>query len=232
MQVEPIKKETLTEQIIKQLAEKITSGELKPGERLPDERTLATMFGVTRSRIREALRALSLIGLIDIRPGGGSFVSDSDTQVPHETILWTFHREITNLKDLYAARQLIEGAVYLSCFDNKTDEVVQTTQTYANRLLDLDITSETNEGFASLIDEIDSYIGETCGNGIYAKLMQTMVILRHDSTLRILSIPASRESAILWRVKVLKAFAQDSREQMEAALNGFFTNSVRELTDF
>lgn len=51
MEVKPVKKETLTEQIMNQLAEQITSGELKPGERLPDERSLAEMFGVTRSRI-------------------------------------------------------------------------------------------------------------------------------------------------------------------------------------
>lgn len=232
MNVEPVKKETLTEQVMSQLAEKITSGELAPGERLPDERSLAAMFGVTRSRIREALRALSLIGLIDIRPGGGSFVSQDSSSLPRETVLWTYHREMHDYEDLYTARKLIESTVYLSCFENKTDEIVEKLGTYADQLLGLDIIDISNEDFADLIDEIDLYVGSVCGNGIYDKLMQTMIILRRASSLRILSIPASRESAILWRVKILKAFAREDPSQLHIALDGFFSSSVAEVTKF
>lgn len=230
MEVKPVKKETLTEQIMNQLAEQITSGELKPGERLPDERSLAEMFGVTRSRIREALRALSLIGLIDIRPGGGSFVSEQSAQIPKETILWSYHREISDYENLYDARKLIEGTVYLSCFDRRTDEVVDTLQDYAEQLFSLDTNKVSAERFSSLIDEIDTYVGAHCGNGIYDKLMQTMIVLRHESALQILSSPASKESAVLWRVKVLKSFAQDDRSRVVSNVDGFFANSISQLT--
>lgn len=230
MEVKPVKKETLTEQIMNQLAEQITSGELKPGERLPDERSLAEMFGVTRSRIREALRALSLIGLIDIRPGGGSFVSEQSAQIPKETILWSYHREISDYENLYDARKLIEGTVYLSCFDRRTDEVVDTLQDYAEQLFSLDTNKVSAERFSSLIDEIDTYVGAHCGNGIYDKLMQTMIVLRRESALQILSTPASKESAVLWRVKVLKSFAQDDRSRVVSNVDGFFANSISQLT--
>ena len=53
MECEPLKKVTLTEQIMEQIAGMITSGQLKPGDKLPNERDLAELFGVTRSRIRE-----------------------------------------------------------------------------------------------------------------------------------------------------------------------------------
>ncbi len=229
MEVKPVKKETLTEQIMNQLAEQITSGELKPGERLPDERSLAEMFGVTRSRIREALRALSLIGLIDIRPGGGSFVSEQSAQIPRETILWSYHRELSDYENLYDARKLIEGTVYLSCFDRRTDEVVDALQDYAEQLFSLDTNVVDAETFCALIDEIDTYVGANCGNGIYDKLMQTIIVLRHESALQILSIPASKESAILWRVKVLKSFAQDDRSRVASNIEGFFANSISQL---
>lgn len=229
MEVKPVKKETLTEQIMNQLAEQITSGELKPGERLPDERSLAEMFGVTRSRIREALRALSLIGLIDIRPGGGSFVSEQSAQIPRETILWSYHRELSDYENLYDARKLIEGTVYLSCFDRRTDEVVDALQDYAEQLFSLDTNKVDALTFCALIDEIDTYVGANCGNGIYDKLMQTIIVLRHESALQILSIPASKESAILWRVKVLKSFAQDDRSRVASNIEGFFANSISQL---
>lgn len=232
MQVEPVKKETLTEQVMSQLAGKITSGELEPGERLPDERSLATMFGVTRSRIREALRALSLIGLIEIKPGGGSFVSEKGGQIPRETLLWSFHRELSNVSDLYDARRLIEETVYLSCYDHRTDEVVQVLQRYSEQLLELDPANVDLDDLLDLLDEIDTYVGEHCGNGIYAKLMGTMIVLRHDSARRILSVPASSDSAILWRTRILKAFNQDDREVFASTVDSFFTSSVKQLTEF
>ena len=77
MGIKPIKKVTLTEQIMQQIASQIISGQLKPGEKLPTERAFAEMFEVNRGRIREALRALSLIGLVNIKPGEGSFVSSN-----------------------------------------------------------------------------------------------------------------------------------------------------------
>lgn len=231
MQLEPVKKETLTEQVMNQLAEKITSGELKPGERLPDERSLSAALGVTRSRIREALRALSLVGLVDIRPGGGSFVSEQSGKMPREAILWSYYRELANYDDLYAARRLVETAVYLSCYDNRTQQIVDQLVAYVDRLLDLDVINMSAEDFAAVIDEIDGYVGERCGNGIYTKLMQTMIILRHESSLRILNLPTSRQSATLWRVKILKAFTQDDRDLVETTLNGFFDNSIREISE-
>ena len=66
LQFTTLNKITLTEQVMQQLASKIISGELKPGEKLPPERDLAEMLQMTRSRVPEALRPLSLIGLVSI----------------------------------------------------------------------------------------------------------------------------------------------------------------------
>lgn len=80
MEITPVKKVTITEQIMEQLATQIIDGKLAAGEQLPTERELAVVFNVTRSRVREALRALSLIGMIVIKPGEGTFVSDNKVQ--------------------------------------------------------------------------------------------------------------------------------------------------------
>ena len=61
-----------------QIADKIVSGELKPGEKLPNERSLAMHLGVSRGQVREALRALSLVGLVVIKPNDGTFVSEAE----------------------------------------------------------------------------------------------------------------------------------------------------------
>ncbi|MGH8167925.1 MAG: FadR/GntR family transcriptional regulator, partial [Woeseiaceae bacterium] len=77
LDIEPVsKRQALPEQIVRQLIGLVRSGALKPGDRLPAERALADELGVGRPTLREALRALQLLGILDIRHGGGVFVSE------------------------------------------------------------------------------------------------------------------------------------------------------------
>src|SRR3954470_10882631 len=70
--------------VLEQLREAILSGRIRPGERLPNERELCERFGVGRPTLREALRSLEAVGLIEVRPGkaGGSYaVTPSEATV-------------------------------------------------------------------------------------------------------------------------------------------------------
>ena len=230
MEVEPVKKITLTEQIMQEIASQITSGQLKPGEKLPNERALGEMFNVTRSRIREALRALSLIGLITIKPGDGSFVNEEGIKIPDETLLWIYHQEIHNHDEIYAARKLIETEVYLTCFDHRTPDIISRITSYGDVLFDADINEISSDTFYTLISDIDHYVGSACGNNIYNKLMQTMVLLRKESAMKILALSTSRASAIYYRKKIIDCFHQDDREKLKKALDDFFKYSIQSIT--
>ena len=63
-------------EIVKQLREMISEDELKPGDKIPSERELSERLNVGRSSVREALRALELLGLIGTRIGEGTFIKD------------------------------------------------------------------------------------------------------------------------------------------------------------
>lgn len=62
--------------ILKQIIENIQSGKLKPGAALPAERTMAETMGVSRAALREALRALELLGIMKSVPGGGNYITE------------------------------------------------------------------------------------------------------------------------------------------------------------
>lgn len=106
-----IKREALPEQIVRQLVGLVKAGQLKPGDRLPAERTLAEELGVGRPTLREALRALQLLGIVDIRHGGGVFV----TGLEPDTLLGPLHLFLGldrhRLETILEARKVIEGAV-------------------------------------------------------------------------------------------------------------------------
>jgi molybdopterin/thiamine biosynthesis adenylyltransferase/DNA-binding transcriptional regulator YhcF (GntR family) len=77
-EIRPVVRSTLVRSVITRLVSLITKGTFKPGERLPSERQLAKKLEVGRSTIREALQSLSLMNLIDIQPGRGTFVKEID----------------------------------------------------------------------------------------------------------------------------------------------------------
>ena len=76
MEIKSIQTKKIYENIVEQIIMLIREGMLKSGDKLPSERTLAEMFDVSRASLREALSVMEIVGIIDIRPGEGSFVSD------------------------------------------------------------------------------------------------------------------------------------------------------------
>jgi GntR family transcriptional repressor for pyruvate dehydrogenase complex len=72
--LQPLKRTRLYEEIIDQILGQIRDGELSPGDRLPPERELAVQMGVSRTAVREALRAMETIGYVESKVGGGTFI--------------------------------------------------------------------------------------------------------------------------------------------------------------
>jgi GntR family transcriptional repressor for pyruvate dehydrogenase complex len=72
--LEPIRPKKISEEIVNQIKQLISRGELKPGDRVPSERELATMLGVSRPSVREAIMVLEAMGFLESRQGGGTFV--------------------------------------------------------------------------------------------------------------------------------------------------------------
>ncbi len=70
----PIRPKKLSEEIFDQVKNLITDGQLKPGEKIPSEREMATLLGVSRPSVREAFMKLETMGLLESRQGGGTYV--------------------------------------------------------------------------------------------------------------------------------------------------------------
>ncbi len=79
---EPLRKQTIVENIINKLMEMIAKGELRPGSALPSERDLASMLNVSRTSVREAVKALSYNGILEVKPGSGTYLTEQALSRP------------------------------------------------------------------------------------------------------------------------------------------------------
>jgi len=98
----------ITEQVVRRIKELLISGELEAGSRLPSERVLAERLAISRPSLRAALKALSVMGVINSRPGSGTFIVDSIPEVFTEPIHFLTLINRTSTSELFEARSIIE----------------------------------------------------------------------------------------------------------------------------
>src|SRR5690554_6426529 len=108
MKLKPIKNSRVYEQVIDQIKELIYTGQIKRGDKLPSERKLKEQLDVSRASIREAFSALEMIGLIESRPGEGTFIKTSPDKNVLEPLSIVLMLEENNIQDLIELRKLLE----------------------------------------------------------------------------------------------------------------------------
>jgi GntR family transcriptional repressor for pyruvate dehydrogenase complex len=103
----------ISDQIIAQIRDAILSGKLKPGYRLASEKELADQFEVSKASMREALRVLEVMGLIEMRKGisGGIFMAEVGMRTTIHSIINFLHFQPITIKEITLLRYLIEPAV-------------------------------------------------------------------------------------------------------------------------
>ncbi|HEV8311130.1 MAG TPA: FadR/GntR family transcriptional regulator [Methylomirabilota bacterium] len=127
--VEPVKSTRIYEEIVRQIKGLIADGQLKSGDRLPPERDLAERFRVSRTSVREALRALESTGLIEIRPGEGTFVRQVSVESLIEPLALVILTQREAIAELYEARRLLEAPIAaLAARRASPDDVAEMTR--------------------------------------------------------------------------------------------------------
>jgi GntR family transcriptional regulator, transcriptional repressor for pyruvate dehydrogenase complex len=105
-----VKTNKVSEHINDQIRKAILEGRIKPGDRLPPERELINTFHVSKATLREAFRALEVLGFLEIRKGvsGGAFIVEVDLKKARDFFINFLHFKNLRLKDLSKVRLLLE----------------------------------------------------------------------------------------------------------------------------
>lgn len=108
MIIKPIRTQKIYEQIVDQIGQLVAEGHLKPGDRLPSERELVERFQVSRASIREAISALEVMGLIEVRSGEGTYIRQVNIDTVVAPLAWMLFIEKDTELELYEARKILE----------------------------------------------------------------------------------------------------------------------------
>lgn len=165
----------LYEKIVDQIEKRIVDGELRAGDKLPSERELAIQFGVSRTSVREAMKALTLRGLIEVTPGRGTFIVDQTSRALRHSLnlmLQVGKRETS--KYLIELREILEPEIAAIAASRATqenldamrdavetmDQSMDDISTYAEADLDFHLALAESAHNPLIISLLDSLIGE------------------------------------------------------------------------
>lgn len=162
-----IKKEGVAEKVVRRILDLVKSGNLKAGDRLPAERELIDIFGVSRPTLREALRSLATLGVVEMRHGGGAFVTDLHARSLLAPLDFYVSLSPDNVRQAFECRRLIEIDIARKCAKTagKHDiEEFDSMLTAQEKVVDDPI------GFRILDAEFHEKLSQIAGNPIMERL--------------------------------------------------------------
>ena len=193
----------LTDEAIDKIKDMIMSGELGPGDRLPKEADLAERLGLSRNSLREAVKALSMIRVLDVRQGDGTYVTSLEPHLLLDALSFVvdFHRDDTVLQFLEVRRILEPAATALAAAADdrrrRSPSCRRCSTSWA--------TSPTIEALVANDLEFHRQIAAGSGNAVLCSLIDG------------LSGPTTR--ARIWRGLTQEGAAARTREQHQAILD-------------
>ena len=176
------KKENLSKTIVKALVEYIIINNLKSGDRLPTEKELVENFNVARTVVREALKAMEIIGLAHSTPGVGTTLSSGGVEPFLIPFLFGFDLEETGLEHLSEMRLIIEQGAARLAVSNASDEEFAYFLKYAQEL-----DAQKEKTYASLTKANQAKLAE-----MEAEFHQRLVELSHN--------PILAKFGALWKI--------------------------------
>jgi GntR family transcriptional regulator, transcriptional repressor for pyruvate dehydrogenase complex len=161
----------VTDEAIEKIKAMIVSGTLRAGDRLPKEADLAAELGLSRSSLREAVKALSLVNILDVRQGDGTYVTSLEPTLLLEALSFIvdFHRDTTVL-ELLQVRRILEPAATALAAERASDAEISDLR----KLLDSLGPEPAIEDLVANDLEFHRRIAASSGNSVLSSLVESM----------------------------------------------------------
>jgi GntR family transcriptional repressor for pyruvate dehydrogenase complex len=221
VELEPVKATRIYEEIVRQIRGMIAEGRLKSGDQLPPERDLAEKFLVSRTSVREALRALESLGLVEIRPGEGTFVRGVSVESLVQPLAMVMASGREAIAELFEARRLLEPQIAALAATRATLGEMQEME----RILDEQGAEITNGGTGIQQDaQFHAAIGAAAHNRAITRIVNAIVDLLAQSREEALSTPGRPERSHEAHRRILLAITKhDTEGAREAMLDHLVT---------
>ncbi len=215
----------LYEQIVEQIEDSILKGALKPGDQLPAERELAVRFGVSRTAVREAIKALHQKGLVEAYSGRGTFITDGTTRAIRQSLdLMIKIGQPDNSIHLEEVREILEPEI-AALAATRIEESQVALMREAITVMD----RQRQDPDAYIEADLDFHLSlaEAAANPLILSLIDSIVGLLREQRLRIFEVAGGPDRGQVHHRSILQAIEQRDPSKARAAMKAHL-RQVRE----
>ena len=212
---EPIARQVVSQSVAERIVDLITRGTLLPGQKLPAERELANSLQVSRPSLREALRGLSLLGVVDIRQGSGMRISQLKPEDLLGPLSFFILLDKSNLLALFEARIFIEGGLTALAAERATPQDVEMLQALVDRAAG---SINQSEEFLEADVQFHQLIAKVSGNPLLQRVGDSLRVLGRASREMTVNLPRVRQQSHLDHVEILECVRRRDGEAAGGAM--------------
>ena len=223
-----VTREAVPQQIVSRLLDLIQQRQLGPGDRLPAERELAASMGVSRSSLREALRALTVLGVTDMRHGTGTYVSSLEPELLVRPLSFVLSLSEQASDQLFEARKVVEPAMAALAARRIDDGALERLDGCVARARE---TIGDAQAFMETDLELHDTIREAAGNAILGRFMESIRALGLASRRRTGALRTVQEQSVKDHRAIVRALRARDSDKASAAMLRHLANVERNARD-
>lgn len=218
----PVTRQSTVGAVAKQLLDHLTTGDFEPGTRLPPERSLATALGVGRSTLREAMAALDVLGIVEVRPGSGAYLTSTSAEVMPQAIKWSLMLGQPRTQDLVEVREHLEVLTASLAAARATDDDIARLEKHVVGMRDA---NGDVDAFVAADMAFHFEIAQIADNSVLQDILHSVSSLLQVWFDRTLQVPGTPEATLPEHEAVFEAIRERSPELAESRMRELMDNA-------
>lgn len=224
MKVRPVQKNSISDEIVQQVMQQISNGNLLPGQRLPSERDLCKQFNAGRSSLREALRCLCIMGVLTARVGEGTSVATDGNKFLETVMQWRVITEKYEIRNLMELRLALEGLAAASSAERATEQELTQIEELVDRMRDA---MDDAKRFSALDLEFHLALANASQNQALADMV-SMIRGQLARVLKtVLMLPDARPLSTDEHAQIAKALRRRNPEAARKAMHAHLSSAIK-----
>lgn len=225
--LKPIKKQRVSDLAVEQITQWLSSRQWKPGDSLPSERQLMQQLGISRVAVREALRVLEVMGLVEVQPGKGIFVTQPEHSIFGPLEKWlSIHQEA--LLEHFEVRMLIEPHAAAFCAQRASKDQVGAMKKALEKFKEANARKDLI-GMIRSDTQLHQLIAVATGNRTLATLMGTFTSSLLEGWKASLRVEGRGDKTVLEHGAIVGAIEKGESEKAKTLMREHLSSAVREL---
>ncbi len=225
--VDPRTNETVSTEVTRRLAAYLLDGNVRPGDRIPSERRMAEVFGVGRFVVREAVKTLAVLGVVEVKQGDGTYYRRRvDSDLLSTVVDWGLLLDPERIEDLIEAQRLIEVAVAgLAALRSDSPAIARLRATVS----EMQAAGTDIERFVRADAEFHRLIADAAGNRTLIQTVSNIRSMLRVWITRTVQVPSDYEPFTSEHIEILGAITGHDIEAARLAMNRHMDSTVSRL---